>query len=327
MRPFWFVVPGDIADPRLPSGGNTYDRRMAGYLPAREVAVAGSWPDPDPGAKRRLGEALAAVPDGSLALLDGLVACGVPDVLAPHAQRLRLVVLVHLPLADDAPHRAADLDARERETLKLADRIVVTSPAAARGLIARHGLDSVHVAPPGTDPAPEAAGTDGVSQLLCVASVTPRKGQDILVAALSQVDGLRAEFVGPIRDRAYATSLRTDLTGPLSGADLDAAYHRADLLVLPSHAETYGMVITEALARGIPVVASAVGGVPDALGGNGGMLVPPGNVSALAEALRKWRDDEDLRHQLRTAAAGRTLEDWPAAAARLGGILAGQAVR
>ncbi|UKD59602.1 glycosyltransferase family 4 protein [Amycolatopsis sp. FU40] len=331
-----FVVPGDVDDRSVPSGGNTYDRRMAEHLPAALRPAAGTWPDPDEGAKSRLDQVLGELPDGAKVLLDGLVACGVPDVLAPHADRLGLVVLVHLPLADETgldPQRAADLDARERKTLQLADQVVVTSPAAARAVEQRHGLATVRIAPPGTDPAPRAAGTDGVSQLICVAAVTPRKGQDILLNALSEVDGLKVDLVGSrTRNPAYAGSLthpRARFTGPLGGADLEAAYHRADLLVLPSHAETYGMVVTEALARGIPVLASDVGGVPGALGRapdgeRPGLLVPPGDEAALATALRSWRDSPELRKRLRAAAVGRarTLEGWADAAARLSGILA-----
>ena len=98
------------------------------------------------------------------------------------------------------------------------------------------------------------------------------------------------------------------LTGPLTGADLDAAYARADLLVLPSRAETYGMVVTEALARGIPVLATDVGGVPEALGrapegSLPGLLVPPEDPAALAVAISRLLDDRPLAARL--AAAGR----------------------
>ncbi|HEY3712235.1 MAG TPA: glycosyltransferase family 4 protein [Amycolatopsis sp.] len=348
--PVVLVLPGNVDDLTEPSGGNTYDRRMCGSLPGAgtavlELAVPGSWPEPGPTARARLAGALADLPDRATVLLDGLVACGVPGILAPHARRLRLGVLVHLPLADETgldPGRAAELECLERETLRLAGLVVATSPAAGRDLVRRHELDPsrVQVVAPGTDRAPLASGSDGVSRLLCVAAVTPRKAQDLLVEALSQVDDLTAECVGSLtREPDYADELRwtvkrlgldgrVRLTGPRSGAGLDAAYDTADLLVLPSHAETYGMVVTEALARGIPVLATDVGGVRDALGTSPGgtvpgLLVPPGDVGALASALRRWADDADLRDRLRAAALERagTLEDWDGAARRLTEVL------
>ena len=139
------VLPGDVDDPRSPSGGNTYGRRLArelaelGWTVARH-RVAGSWPRPSSAEEAGLARLLSAVPDGEVVLLDGLVACGVPDAVVPQAGRVRLVVIVHLPLADEVglpTDVAADLDARERATLSAADAIVVTSAAAARRLITR----------------------------------------------------------------------------------------------------------------------------------------------------------------------------------------------
>jgi glycosyltransferase involved in cell wall biosynthesis len=243
------------------------------------------------------------------------------------------VVLVHLPLADEtglAPALAADLDARERETLHAATAIVATSTWAARRLVEHHGLvaDQVHAVPPGTDPAPLARGTDGRSRLVCAASVIPRKGQDLLVEALARVTALSwsCECVGPEhRDPEYADGLRklverhglegrVTLTGPRPRENVFAA---ADLVVLPSRAETYGMVVAEALARGIPVLATAVGGVPEALGRapDGrvpGLLVPPEDPAALADALRRWSTEPALRDRLRASARLRrdTFDDW-----------------
>ncbi|MGW4487658.1 glycosyltransferase family 4 protein [Amycolatopsis sp. NPDC004368] len=345
-----FVLPGNVDDVTEPSGGNTYDRRMCESLPGvgtpvLQVAVPGSWPEPGPTGRARLARALAALPDHTTVLIDGLVACGVPEVVVPHARRLRLGVLVHLPLADETgldPGHAAELNACERETLRVVRQVVATSPTAARTLVRRHGLRpaTVSVVEPGVDPAPPASGTDGVSRLVCVAAVTPRKGQDVLVEALAQVPDVTVDFVGSLtRAPEYVDELRWSVdrlglgdrvtfSGPRAGAELDAAYDRADLVLLPSHAETYGMVVTEALARGIPVVASEVGGVPDALGRSSdgavpGLLVPPGDPDALASALHSWVTDAELRHHLRTAALGRgsTLEEWDGAARRLTEVL------
>ncbi|MFJ4848543.1 glycosyltransferase family 4 protein [Streptomyces sp. NPDC088733] len=352
VRTVHVVLPGDVDDTAVPSGGNVYDRRLnqslaAGGRTVHEIAVTGDWPRPDDAARERLARSLAAVPDGACVLLDGLVACGVPDIVVPQSGRLRLAVLVHLPLADETglpPEVAAELDSRERETLHGVGAVVATSPWAGRRLVQHHELppSRVHVVPPGTDAAPLAPGTDGSSHLLCVASVTPRKGQDVLIEALADLADLpwSCELVGPLdRDGAYtelmrellaATGLtgRVRLTGPLTGQDLAGAYAAADLLVLPSRAETFGMVVTEALMRGIPVLASDVGGVPDALGqapdgSLPGILVPPGDRAALAAGLRRWFAEDALRRRLRTSARDRrdTLRGWEETSRRMDAVL------
>ncbi|MDN5750130.1 MAG: glycosyltransferase family 4 protein [Pseudonocardia sp.] len=343
MRTVHVVVPGDVDDPAVPSGGNAYDRSVcrgladAGWA-VELTPVLGAWPRPGAGARAALAATLAGRPDGALVLLDGLVACGVPDVVVPQAARLALVVLVHLPLGDEAG--AADLTVGEGAVLHAAGAVVATSPWTARRLVEVHGLaaDRVHVAAPGVDPAPPARGTDGAGGLLCVGSITPTKGQDLLVDALAAVGDLpwTCRLVGPVRrDPAHVARVRAAITahglgdrvrvtGPLTGAPLAAAFDAADLLVLPSRAEAYGMVVTEALARGVPVLAAAVGGVPETLGvteilddsatlGDGpGILVPPADVDALAAALRRWLRHPEQREQLRRAAGARrcTLDGW-----------------
>ena len=121
-----------------------------------------------------------------------------------------------------------------------------------------------------------------------------------------------------------------DLAGPRTGADLDRSYAAADLMVLASRAETYGMVVTEALARGLPVLAADVGGVPEALGHGAdgtrpGLLVPPDDPQALGAALRAWLGDAGLRARWRRAARERreSLPGWSTTASVLAGVLAG----
>jgi glycosyltransferase involved in cell wall biosynthesis len=346
------VVPGDVDDATVPSGGNVYDRRVCRGLPAAgwpvvECAVPGTWPRPDAAARAALAGVLAAQPDRAVVLVDGLVACGVPDVVVPETRRLALAVLVHLPLGDELgwpPGCAAELAALERRTLRAAGAVVATSRWTAHRLVTWHGLDAdrVVVAAPGVDPAPPARGTDGGGRLLCVGAVTPTKGQDLLVEALAPAADLpwTCELVGSLRrDPAHVVAVRraveraglggrVRLAGPRTGADLAAAYAAADLLVLPSRAESYGMVVTEALARGIPVLAAAAGGVPETLGRapDGrvpGLLVPPGDVAALAAAVRRWLGEPGLREELRQAAEARRagLDGWEATVGCLTGVL------
>ncbi|MDT0301844.1 glycosyltransferase family 4 protein [Streptomonospora wellingtoniae] len=346
------LLPGGIDDPASPSGGNVYDRRLCRALadtgrPVAEIAVPGSWPRPGAAARARLADALAALPDGSLVLADGLVCCGVPEIAAEHARRLRLAALVHLPLAAETglpSGLAADLDARERATLRACAAVVATSAWAARWLADHHGLAGgrTHAVEPGVDPAPLADGTDGATRLLCVASLTPRKGHDVLAEALAAVADLEWTCVcagSADRDPEHAAALRRSLdrrgiadrvrlAGPLGGAELERAYASADLAVLPSHWETYGMAVTESLARGVPVLTTDGGALPHTLGtipdGTApGMVVPAGDASALAAALREWLGSETLRARLRGLAQRRraTLTPWTAVAARMEAVL------
>ncbi len=344
------VVPDGIDDPARPSGGNVYDRRVCGELAdsgwsVRELSVPGSWPYPNGAACAALAGALAGIPDGGIALVDGLIASAAAPVLLPEADRLRLVVLVHMPVGD-GPGGCAG----EGEVLRAAAAVVTTSTWTRRLLLTRYALRPglVHVAQPGVDPAEVAPGTASGGELLCVAAVAPHKGHDVLFAALAQVADLRWRCVcvgAPGRDPGFADQLgrlalecgdggRICLAGPLTGADLDAAYASADLLVLASYAETYGMVVAEALARGVPVVATDVGGISEALGdgsngGRPGLLVPAGDSFAFAAALRSWLSDAELRREMRQAARERreSLAGWSVTADRISQVLLGLSAR
>jgi glycosyltransferase involved in cell wall biosynthesis len=335
------VLPNDIDDPATPSGGNTYDRRICRGLAASgwsvyEHAVHGAWPRPGATERAELARVLHAVPDNALVLLDGLVASAVPDVLVPQAGRLRLVVLVHMPLGDDI----------EGEALAAASAVVTTSAWTRQRLLDLYALpaDRVHAAPPGVDPAGPAPGSDEGTQLLCVAAVAPHKGHDLLTEALAKAAELPwsclcvgpltgdPDFVDRLRQRieAYGLAARLRLVGPRTGDQLHVAYAAADLLVLPSRGETYGMVVTEALARGIPVLATAANGLPEALGrapdgSLPGLLVEPDDPAALANALRRWLCDADLRQQLRRSARSRRimLSGWEVTTGLISKVLDG----
>jgi glycosyltransferase involved in cell wall biosynthesis len=321
------IVPEGIDDPARPSGGNTYDRRVCDGL----VALGWTVHEHEVRDTLALARTVGELPDGAAVLLDGLIASPAPDVLVPHARRLRLLVLMHMPFAD----------AREGAVLTAASAVVTTSEWTRGRLAELYGVPA-HVAEPGVDAADLAPGTPAGGALLCVAAVTPGKGHDVLLDSLHLLPDLtwRCTCVGSLdRDPAFADHMgrraridRVRFTGPLTGPDLNRAYAAADLLVLPSHAETYGMVVTEALARGLPVIAADVGGVPEALGHGQdgtrpGMLVAPGDPAALGAALRAWLADGDRRNQLRRAARERraSLRGWPATASAVAGVLAGAA--
>jgi glycosyltransferase involved in cell wall biosynthesis len=239
------VVPAGIDDPTRPSGGNSYDRRVCDGLAAlgwlvREHPVAGDWPRPHRAARTRLATVLAGLPDGVVVLLDGLVASAVPDVLLPEAGRLRLVVLLHLPLDDPG----------ECAVLQAAAAVIATSQWTRRRLLERYRLDpaAVHVAEPGVAAAGLAPGTASGGELLCVGAVTPVKGTDVLLDALAMAGNLplRCTWVGSLtREQDYVRALREQianggladrvcLAGPRIGRNLDAAYAAADVLVSPT---------------------------------------------------------------------------------------------
>jgi glycosyltransferase involved in cell wall biosynthesis len=332
------VAPEGFDDPGRPTGGNIYDRRVCAGLAGAGwdvvvTTVAGTWPVPGPGARADLARLVSAIPGGATVLIDGLIASPAAAELLPHTGRIRMTVLLHMPLATalDA-HHDASAQRSERIVLRAATGVVVTSEWTRRQVLTRYAIPAhrVHVARPGADrvaaPARPVRG-----RLICVGVLGRHKGQDLLVEALAGLAerDWHCVLAGPLdRDpdfveklQARITSLgyghRVRLSGVLTGAALSHAYTTADVLVAPSRSETYGMTVTEALAHGLPVIAAAVGGLPEALGSAAdgtrpGQLVPPGDPAALAAALGDWLDDERHRHRLRAAVRQRrsTLRGW-----------------
>jgi glycosyltransferase involved in cell wall biosynthesis len=340
------VVPEGIDDPARPSGGNTYDRRVC-----RGLAALGWTVHEHAVGHAALASIIRGIPDGAVVLLDGLIASSAPQALVPHARRLREVVLVHMPLGHRPPDgEAGAVRAREREVLAAAAAVITTSAWTRSRLAELYALpaDRVHVAEPGVDAAGLAPGTAAGGSLLCVAALTPDKGHHVLLEALATAADLswrcgcvgsldrEPSFADGVRRRARDRGLgdRVCFPGPLVGPELDRAFAAADLLVLPSHAETYGMVVTEALSRGLPVLATEVGGVTEALGHGEdgirpGLLVPPGDPAALGVALREWLCDAELRARLRRAARERRahLRPWAVTASTLADVLASVVAR
>jgi glycosyltransferase involved in cell wall biosynthesis len=332
------IVPEGFDNPGQPTGGNIYDQRVcAGLAEAGwEVlvrTVAGAWPEPGPRARADLTRVVSAIGDGEAVLIDGLTASPAAAQLLPHTGRLRMTVLLHMPLTTALDtHHDASAQRSERVVLRAATGVVVTSEWTRQQVLTRYAIPAgqVHVARPGVDrvaaPARPVRG-----HLICVGVLSRHKGQDLLVEALADLAerDWHCVLAGPLdRDPDFVEQLqaritrlryghRIRLTGVLTGAALSDAYATADLLVAPSRSETYGMTVTEALAYGLPVIAAAVGGLPEALGCTAdgtrpGQLVPPGDPAALAAALGDWLGNERHRHRLRAAARQRrsTLRGW-----------------
>ena len=302
------VVPGPL-DQR--TGGYLYDARMKRGLERLGWKVVvhnleGAFPRGDPPAHASLSRALGAVPDGARVLLDGLAVGALPGPVREQKERLRLVALVHHPLADERGLTAAErtrLGGLEREALSACAGVIVTSASTAARL-ETYGVPGsrVRTASPGTDPARPAGGPEPGEPpcLLCVGSVIPRKGQKLLVSALARLRPLRWSCLcaGSLaRSPSYVKQVlalveeeglvgRVEFLGECRGEDLDELYHRASLFVLPSHYEGYGMALAEALVRGLPVVSTTGGAIPETVPEAAGVLVPPGDDVALAGALQ-----------------------------------------
>jgi glycosyltransferase involved in cell wall biosynthesis len=349
------VAPEGFDDPGQPTGGNIYDRRVCAGLAEAGwdvlvTAVAGTWPVPGPGARAGLARIVSAIPDGATVLIDGLIASPAAAQLLPHTGRIRMTVLLHMPLATAlGTHGDASAQRSEQAVLRAATGVIVTSEWTRQQVLTRYAIPvhRVHVARPGVD---RAAGPARPVRgfLICVGVLGHHKGQDVLVEALAGLAerDWHCVLAGPLdRDPDYVEQLRTRitrlgyghrvrLTGVVTPAALSHAYTTADLLVAPSRSETYGMAVTEALAHGLPVIAAAVGGLPEALGSTAdgtrpGQLVPPGDPAALAAALGDWLGDERHRHRLRAAARQRrsTLPGWDQTTQEIATALTAHGVR
>ena len=305
-----------------PTGGFVYDRhllralRREGLL-ADVIVIPGAWPDPAAATIAAAAGRIAGLADGDALLVDGLAFSPLLEELEANRGRLRLIALVHHPLADELGPGGPDygrLFDRESRALALAQGVIVTSATTACRLadfavpkskirVVRPGVASRSVlARAGAARAGRIRHRRGVPPtLLCVASLTPRKGQDVLLRALAGLRrlGWRLRLVGPERDPAFARRVRRlahalrladriGFVGPLSPARLAREYDAADLFVLPSHHEGFGMVVAEAAAHDLPIIASDAGAIAEAAEGSRHRLVPPGDPPALALALRRF---------------------------------------
>jgi glycosyltransferase involved in cell wall biosynthesis len=273
---------------------------------------------------------LLNVPKGCPIVVDGLALGALPDVASELENPL--LALVHHPLALEwglSSEQADFLRQSERRALGYARGVVVTSPSTARIVSSDYGVPSERIAVvrPGNDPAPRARGSrDGVPHLLSVGAVVPRKGFDVLIAALAGLADLewRLTIAGDLtRDPVAAKRLHADIArhgltgrvampGAVSSEQLATLYNGADLFVLASRFEGYGMAYAEALAHGLPVIGTKAGAIPDTIPRDAGLLVDAGDVAALADVLRRAIIDPGLRQRLSECAlaAARQLPTW-----------------
>lgn len=349
---FTLLVAGD---PAQRTGGYLYDAHIVSALRDQGwhidvIGLAGRFPDADAEASKALAQILETLPNQTSVVIDGLAMGGLPAIVAQHAQRLEITALLHHPLGDELGLDAVDqqrFHRSELSALAAAQRIIVTSHFTARRLpelAAHYDLPlnaNIAVVEPGVAQAPISPAADAgeALRLLCVATLTPRKGQDILVKALAGVVGEQwlCDCYGAERDPEFTQRVaqligqhdlqtRVYLHGECDSETLESAYRNAHALVLPSWYEGYGMVVTEALAHGLPVITTTGGALRDTLPVDAGISVEPGDSEALQDALNRFCNDAELRHQLRQGAAKARdeLSDWQAAGAAFAEALTAQ---
>lgn len=333
-----FAIPGDLD---APTGGYAYARRMLQHLPdhgvmAHHIALPGTFPDPDESDLEVTRHLLAQIAPATPILFDGLAFGALPPEIVT-AIASPIIALVHHPLALEtglSSARQRHLQACERFALQHAAAVIATSALTARTLMRDYAVpeDRLAIAEPGTVPALRASGTGNPFTILAVGAVIPRKGYPVLIDALERLAAAHdlpadwhltiagatdraAEEANLVRERILKSGLRRNITlaGEVSVRELSRLYARADLFVLPSLYEGYGMVLAEAMARGLPIISTTGGAAAETVPDAAAIKIPPGDAASLADALWAVISNEDRRTAMANASwqAGRRLPDWP----------------
>jgi len=330
MTELVFIVPGRLDQI---TGGYLFDRHIveglrAGGRDVRVIELTVRHPQAD-------ATTLAGLGDGAKTVVDGLALANLGEVLAAAARRLRLVAFVHGPLAQETglspaeAKQAAQLEA----ALLLRLRGVLCPSRRTAAAVESYGVsrDRIAIVPPGTaKPNKHLRPRRGpVRALLCVANLVPRKGHRLLVEALARLRALDWNLlcigslerdpptVRSVRQMISAAGLgrRITLLGEQPAHTVAHAYRAADAFVLPSFHEGFGMAYAEAMAHGLPVIGTVAGAIPETVPRAAGLLVPPGDPTALARALRRVIAEPALAARLAAGsrAAGARLPEWPQA--------------
>lgn len=332
MRHTAFLIPGDLS---LPTGGYAYDRAVIRRLPEHgasvmHVALPGSYPNASADDLADTAAIVKSLPEDTLLLIDGLAYGAMPEAMIRSFNR-PIIALCHHPLALEngiSPERAVALHASEMAALALAKHVIVTSPLTGKILAGDFGVaaEKITVAEPGTARKARATGSGNATmEILAVGSIVPRKGYAVLVEALAGLKkrSWRLKIAGTARGLETVKALseqiaiaglseHIQLLGAVPDKDLDALYEGADLFVMSSLFEGYGMVLAEALQRGLPIVTTTGGAASETVPQGAGLKVPPGDADALRDAIEQALADPDLRKTLSNSAyaAGQKLPDW-----------------
>ncbi len=287
----------------------------------------------------RLSETLASLPDGAGVLASSTILPLVGPAFRVQARRLRIVVIAHRPSHRDPRFAAMDereLAAVDASTLPYARRVIVPSLHTAMSLGAFGVLpDQLAVIMPGADRAPLAEGSRKRGErlsLVCAAPLVRSAGHDVLLDALMPLAGRdwRLTCVATESDPAWLAEVqaKADRAGLAdrvrwiasgSAGDLKSMYHAADLAMLPAHYDPHGTGVLEALARGVPVLATSAGAAGRLLPEGSGVLLRPTQVDEMTRALAIVCDNAEVLARLTQGAerARAEVRAWSRASAEL----------
>ncbi len=330
MQQLIFVYPGDL---NSPTGGYAYDRRIIAGLKSlgwdiQLIGLGEDYPFPNPAQVEQAKEQLQGLTPGVPLVIDGLALGALPKVAACVAEHHPVIALIHHPLAFEfglSEEQAALLKQSETEALRHASGVIANSPATARDLNGHYGvpMERIDVILPGTDRSARQReqsqitnGNRDAVRLLSVGSIIPRKGFHHLIEALvpladlpwslsiagdaTRNAGAFEQLIGDIA--RFGFEQRVQVLGAVTDSALEILYAQADVFVLASLFEGYGMVYAEAMAHGLPIVATRGGAIPDTVPSEAGLLVSPGDVPALTLALKTVIEDAPYRARLSSGA-------------------------
>lgn len=340
-----FVIPGDI---NLPTGGYRYDKEIINAwktlgIDVELISLEGNYPFPSEQDKAQALEAINNFPKADIAVVDGLLGGASPEFMQALSKIMPVTALIHHPLCLENglnENTAQALKDSEQKGLEFVSQIITTSPATTRTVTELFGFDKtkIHTVLPGVKRTQTSQGSKNKTvQLLCVGSIIERKGHTFLLQALSRLKDLnwRLDCYG---STAFDTKLFDDLQrivkaqnlsekvifhGAVTDDLIEAAYAKSDVFVLPSLYEGYGMVYAEAIVRGLPVIATTAGAIPDTVPKTCGILVEPKNIEMLKKALEQLISDKDLRDNYKQGAinAESGFPTWQGSAMRFAEIL------
>lgn len=331
-----FACPGEL---ETTTGGYIYDRMLLSGLEAigwevERISLGDGFPFPDGIVLEEAYGKIADEDEGGILMIDGLALGAMPDIRERVGPERKVAALVHHPLYLETgldKDASESLYASEQRALSGTDAVFCTSHETERTLVSAFGIAKadITVGLPGTEPAAAFAEMpeEALSvRLFSAASITPRKGLDLLVEALAQLKDLDWSLTiagSADHDPSHAAHIsnlirtlglesRITLAGVLSKSDLRREMQSSHIFVLPSWYEGYGMAFAEAIAHGLPVIGTTGGAIPDTVPQSAGILIEPGSIDGLTDALRTVITDGKIRSRIAEGAraAAANLPRW-----------------